>query len=133
MNTKDQKINEIKLWINVESYAYFPLLTFLRMFKTLTFFMMQTMVSKTIAELTMTCLSNGNFKVFPYTNISKSRMNDICSVLCGFWWFNDHITWGNFVQILAVKYSLIVIANTIALPYLYILTFWFSSLDFPSL
>ncbi|XP_062098645.1 inactive RHOMBOID-like protein 8 [Humulus lupulus] len=42
----------------------------------------ETMVSK--AELTLTCLSNGKFKVFPYTNISRPRVNDICSEICGY-------------------------------------------------
>ncbi|KAL5559219.1 hypothetical protein UlMin_035430 [Ulmus minor] len=42
----------------------------------------ESMVS--YAELTLTCLSNGNFRVFPYTNITQSRMNDLCNVICLF-------------------------------------------------
>ena len=41
---------------------------------------MQAMVSN--AELTLTCMSNGNFRVFPFTNVSEARMNDLCNVIC---------------------------------------------------
>ncbi|XP_004515655.1 inactive RHOMBOID-like protein 8 [Cicer arietinum] len=40
----------------------------------------ETMVSN--AHLTMTCLGNGNFKVFHYTNISRARINDLCNLIC---------------------------------------------------
>ncbi|KAG7980915.1 hypothetical protein I3843_05G206600 [Carya illinoinensis] len=40
----------------------------------------ETMVND--AQLTLTCMSNGNFRVFPFTNISQSRLNDLCSLLC---------------------------------------------------
>ncbi|OAY23391.2 hypothetical protein MANES_18G071900v8 [Manihot esculenta] len=33
-------------------------------------------------ELTLTCLANGNFRVFPYTNISDARKKDICTLIC---------------------------------------------------
>ncbi|WCJ44559.1 RHOMBOID-like protein 8 [Euphorbia peplus] len=33
-------------------------------------------------EITLTCLSNGNFKVFPYTQISEARTQDLCTLLC---------------------------------------------------
>ncbi|KAL5076571.1 hypothetical protein RYX36_015555 [Vicia faba] len=40
----------------------------------------ETMVSN--AHLTMTCLGNGNFKVYHYTNISRARINDLCYMIC---------------------------------------------------
>ncbi|KAL2339852.1 hypothetical protein Fmac_007792 [Flemingia macrophylla] len=40
----------------------------------------ETMVSN--AQLTMTCIGNGNFRVFPFTNISRARINDLCNVIC---------------------------------------------------
>ncbi|RDX76333.1 RHOMBOID-like protein 8, partial [Mucuna pruriens] len=39
-----------------------------------------TMVSN--AQLTMTCIGNGNFRVFPFTNISRARLNDLCNLIC---------------------------------------------------
>ncbi|XP_065847439.1 inactive RHOMBOID-like protein 8 [Euphorbia lathyris] len=33
-------------------------------------------------EITLTCISNGNFKVFPYTHLSKARAQDLCTLLC---------------------------------------------------
>ncbi|KAF2296784.1 hypothetical protein GH714_001931 [Hevea brasiliensis] len=33
-------------------------------------------------ELTLTCLGNGNFRVFPYTNISDARKKDVCTLIC---------------------------------------------------
>ncbi|PON53065.1 hypothetical protein PanWU01x14_204450 [Parasponia andersonii] len=42
----------------------------------------EVMVSNVVPELTLSCLSNGNFKIYRYTNISKSRLNDICRMLC---------------------------------------------------
>lgn len=41
---------------------------------------LQTMVSD--VQLTLTCMGNGNFKVFPYTNISQARINDLCNLIC---------------------------------------------------
>ncbi|KAJ4701239.1 Rhomboid-like protein [Melia azedarach] len=40
----------------------------------------ETMMSN--SQLTMTCMSNGNFRVFSYTNISQPRMKDLCTLLC---------------------------------------------------
>ncbi|XP_059451698.1 RHOMBOID-like protein 8 [Corylus avellana] len=40
----------------------------------------ETMVSD--AQLTLTCMSNGNFRVFPFTNISQARANDLCTLIC---------------------------------------------------
>ncbi|KAK7351156.1 hypothetical protein VNO77_10395 [Canavalia gladiata] len=40
----------------------------------------ETMVSN--AQLTMTCIENGNFRVFPFTNISRARINDLCDLIC---------------------------------------------------
>ncbi|TKY74332.1 RHOMBOID protein 8 [Spatholobus suberectus] len=40
----------------------------------------ETMVSN--AQLTMTCIGNGNFRVFPFTNISRARINDLCNLIC---------------------------------------------------
>ncbi|KAB1205425.1 Rhomboid-like protease 4 [Morella rubra] len=40
----------------------------------------ETMVSD--AQLTLTCLSNGNFRVFPFTNISQERIKDLCTLIC---------------------------------------------------
>ncbi|XP_023547088.1 RHOMBOID-like protein 8 [Cucurbita pepo subsp. pepo] len=39
-----------------------------------------TMVSD--QEVTLTCLSTGNFKVYPFTDISQSRINDLCGLIC---------------------------------------------------
>ncbi|KAJ7006740.1 hypothetical protein NC653_005945 [Populus alba x Populus x berolinensis] len=33
-------------------------------------------------ELTLTCMGNGNFKVFPFTNISQERTQDLCTLIC---------------------------------------------------
>ncbi|KAM4075028.1 hypothetical protein ACJW30_10G139200 [Castanea mollissima] len=40
----------------------------------------ETMVSN--EQLTLTCLSDGNFRVFPFTNISQARIEDLCSLIC---------------------------------------------------
>ncbi|XP_015887633.3 RHOMBOID-like protein 8 [Ziziphus jujuba] len=40
----------------------------------------ETMVSN--EQLTLTCLGNGHYRVFPFTNMSESRINDLCSVIC---------------------------------------------------
>ncbi|KAJ0085718.1 hypothetical protein Patl1_08451 [Pistacia atlantica] len=40
----------------------------------------ETMVSN--SQMTLTCIGNGNFRVFPYTNISQARMKDLCTLLC---------------------------------------------------
>ncbi|XP_027358043.1 RHOMBOID-like protein 8 [Abrus precatorius] len=40
----------------------------------------ETMVSN--AQLTMTCIGNGNYRVFPFTNISRARINDLCNLIC---------------------------------------------------
>ncbi|KAK2659578.1 hypothetical protein Ddye_006111 [Dipteronia dyeriana] len=40
----------------------------------------ETMVSD--SQLTLTCVGNGNFRVFPYTNISHGRIKDLCTLLC---------------------------------------------------
>ncbi|KAL9449889.1 hypothetical protein AB3S75_011759 [Citrus x aurantiifolia] len=40
----------------------------------------ETIVSN--SQLTMTCMGHGNFRVFPYTNISQARMKDLCTLLC---------------------------------------------------
>ncbi|KAK7311590.1 hypothetical protein RJT34_09835 [Clitoria ternatea] len=40
----------------------------------------ETMVSN--AQLTMTCIGNGNFRVFPFTNISRARIDDLCNLIC---------------------------------------------------
>ncbi|KAK4276785.1 hypothetical protein QN277_014893 [Acacia crassicarpa] len=34
------------------------------------------------AQLTLTCTRNGNFRIFPYTNISTARQNDLCTLIC---------------------------------------------------
>ncbi|XP_021285054.1 RHOMBOID-like protein 8 [Herrania umbratica] len=34
------------------------------------------------SDLTLTCLRNGNFRVFPSTNISQARITDLCSMIC---------------------------------------------------
>lgn len=34
------------------------------------------------AELTLTCMANGKFRVFPFTNISPARMGDLCTLIC---------------------------------------------------
>ncbi|CAL0305540.1 unnamed protein product [Lupinus luteus] len=40
----------------------------------------ETMVSN--EHMTMTCMDNGNFRIFPFTNISLARVNDLCSLIC---------------------------------------------------
>ncbi|XP_038718543.1 RHOMBOID-like protein 8 [Tripterygium wilfordii] len=40
----------------------------------------ETMVSD--AQLTLTCTRNGNFRIFPFTNISEARTRDICTMIC---------------------------------------------------
>ncbi|KAI4307337.1 hypothetical protein L6164_030537 [Bauhinia variegata] len=40
----------------------------------------ETMVSN--ERLTLTCLGNGNFRIFPFTNITRARQNDLCSSIC---------------------------------------------------
>ncbi|XP_057442516.1 RHOMBOID-like protein 8 [Lotus japonicus] len=40
----------------------------------------ETMVNN--AHMTMTCTGNGNFRVFPFTNISQARINDLCNMIC---------------------------------------------------
>ncbi|XP_044512273.1 RHOMBOID-like protein 8 [Mangifera indica] len=40
----------------------------------------ETMVSN--SQMTLTCMGNGNFRVFPYTNISQARLRDLCTLLC---------------------------------------------------
>ncbi|XP_028757477.1 RHOMBOID-like protein 8 [Neltuma alba] len=40
----------------------------------------ETMVND--AQLTLTCMRNGNFRIFPYTNISTARKNDLCTMIC---------------------------------------------------
>lgn len=40
----------------------------------------ETMVND--AQLTLTCMRNGNFRIFPYTNISRARKNDLCTLIC---------------------------------------------------
>ncbi|EEF48431.1 RHOMBOID-like protein 8 [Ricinus communis] len=34
------------------------------------------------AELTLTCMSNGNFKVLPFANMSEARTRDLCTLIC---------------------------------------------------
>ncbi|XP_010065145.2 RHOMBOID-like protein 8 [Eucalyptus grandis] len=34
------------------------------------------------AELTLTCMANGKFMVFPFTNISPARVGDLCTLIC---------------------------------------------------
>ncbi|CAI0395449.1 unnamed protein product [Linum tenue] len=33
-------------------------------------------------ELTLTCMTNGNFRIFPFTNISRARAQDLCTLIC---------------------------------------------------
>ncbi|KAJ6337481.1 hypothetical protein OIU76_007206 [Salix suchowensis] len=33
-------------------------------------------------ELTLTCMGDGNFRVFPFTNISQERTQDLCTLIC---------------------------------------------------
>ncbi|KAL2242816.1 UNVERIFIED_CONTAM: RHOMBOID-like protein 8 [Sesamum indicum] len=40
----------------------------------------ETMISS--QQLTLTCSDNGNFKVWPFTNISQARLEDLCNVIC---------------------------------------------------
>ncbi|GLT69465.1 hypothetical protein SLA2020_416140 [Shorea laevis] len=40
----------------------------------------ESMVSN--SQTTLTCMGNGNFRVFPYTNITHSRMRDLCTLIC---------------------------------------------------
>lgn len=42
---------------------------------------------KNNSEMTLTCLYNGNTRVFPFTNISQARINDLCAMIC--WWRED--------------------------------------------
>ncbi|KAJ7942580.1 Rhomboid-like protein [Quillaja saponaria] len=42
----------------------------------------ETMVSNAQLTLTLTCMSNGKYKVFPFTNLSQLRINDLCSLIC---------------------------------------------------
>ncbi|OIV96696.1 hypothetical protein TanjilG_09238 [Lupinus angustifolius] len=42
----------------------------------------ETMVSN--EQMTMTCMDNGNFRVFPFTNISSARFNDLGSLSFSF-------------------------------------------------
>ncbi|XVE95378.1 hypothetical protein REPUB_Repub02eG0092100 [Reevesia pubescens] len=39
-------------------------------------------IMKSNSEMTLTCLHNGNFKVFPFTNISQARITDLCAMIC---------------------------------------------------
>ncbi|KAJ0241483.1 RHOMBOID-like protein 8 [Hirschfeldia incana] len=34
------------------------------------------------AQLTLTCMTNGKFRIFPYTNISQARTQDLCTLVC---------------------------------------------------
>ncbi|CAN8234085.1 unnamed protein product [Cochlearia groenlandica] len=34
------------------------------------------------AQLTLTCMSNGKYRIFPYTNISQTRTQDLCTLVC---------------------------------------------------
>ncbi|GAV59312.1 Rhomboid domain-containing protein [Cephalotus follicularis] len=40
----------------------------------------ETMASD--AQMTLTCMANGNFKIFPYINISEERITDLCTLIC---------------------------------------------------
>ncbi|PKI47445.1 hypothetical protein CRG98_032154 [Punica granatum] len=40
----------------------------------------QTIVSE--SQMTLTCVANGNFRVFPFTNVSPARTGDLCSLIC---------------------------------------------------
>ncbi|KAK7282773.1 hypothetical protein RIF29_11812 [Crotalaria pallida] len=40
----------------------------------------ETMVSN--EQMTVTCMDNGNFRVFPFANISRARVNDLCNLIC---------------------------------------------------
>uniref|UniRef100_A0A6N2MLV6 RHOMBOID-like protein n=1 Tax=Salix viminalis TaxID=40686 RepID=A0A6N2MLV6_SALVM len=42
--------------------------------------LMETMGSD--KELTLTCMGDGNFRVFPFTNISQERTQDLCTLIC---------------------------------------------------
>ncbi|WZY74790.1 hypothetical protein YC2023_021174 [Brassica napus] len=33
------------------------------------------------AQLTLTSMANGKFRVFPYTNISQARAQDLCTLV----------------------------------------------------
>ncbi|XVE60411.1 hypothetical protein DITRI_Ditri05aG0126400 [Diplodiscus trichospermus] len=39
-------------------------------------------IMKSNSELTLTCLRNGNFRVFRLANISQARMTDLCAMIC---------------------------------------------------
>ena len=57
---------------------------------------LQTMVSND--QLTMTCMGNGNFRVFSFTNISRARISDLCDMICLWdklfqWFLLPQITW----------------------------------------
>ncbi|CAH8258503.1 unnamed protein product [Arabidopsis lyrata] len=34
------------------------------------------------AQLTLTCMASGKFRIFPYTNISQARTQDLCTLVC---------------------------------------------------
>ncbi|ANM58585.1 RHOMBOID-like protein 8 [Arabidopsis thaliana] len=34
------------------------------------------------AQLTLTCMANGKFRIFPFTNISQARTEDLCTLVC---------------------------------------------------
>ncbi|XP_012078131.2 RHOMBOID-like protein 8 isoform X1 [Jatropha curcas] len=40
----------------------------------------ETMLSDT--QSTLTCMGNGNFRIFPFTNISQERTRDLCTLIC---------------------------------------------------
>lgn len=40
----------------------------------------ETMVSS--RQLTLTCMDNGKFNIFPFTNISQARIEDLCTLIC---------------------------------------------------
>ncbi|MED6191739.1 hypothetical protein PIB30_003081 [Stylosanthes scabra] len=40
----------------------------------------ETMVSDD--QMTMTCMGNGKFRVFPFTNITRARISDLCNLIC---------------------------------------------------
>ncbi|KAB2076514.1 hypothetical protein ES319_A06G046000v1 [Gossypium barbadense] len=39
-------------------------------------------IMKSNSEMTLTCLYNGNTRVFPFTNLSQARINDLCAMIC---------------------------------------------------
>ncbi|XP_051147900.1 RHOMBOID-like protein 8 [Andrographis paniculata] len=40
----------------------------------------ETMIS--LEKMTMTCSSTGNYKVFPFTNVTQARLEDLCNLVC---------------------------------------------------